>query len=108
VLQHRALTISETAVWFDLDRGTISRHLEVVPMGRSADVPVGSVPARQVGSRRLVLPDDVLGCRHTPAGAEPEAEEEGEGQDPDEVPAAAPPEGRSFHRLVGQVRCRRG
>ncbi len=101
-----ALSIRETALWFGGDRGTVAKHLQVVPMGSPARVPVGRIPARQVGSRRLVLPGDVLGCGHAPAGAQPGNQEECHGQDHDQAPAATSQERRDFDRSIDQLRHR--
>ena len=102
------LNLQETAAWFGGDRGTVAKHLTVVPMGEPGRVEVGRIPARQVGSRRFVLPGDVLGCGHAPAGTSPGEQEECHGQDDEEAPATTTTNRRDFDRSVDQLRHRRG
>jgi len=102
------LNVQETAAWFGGDRGTVAKHLTVVPMGKPGRVEVGRIPARQVGSRRFVLPGDVLGCGHAPAGTSPGVQEKCHGQDDEEASTTETTNRRDFNRSIDQLRHRGG
>ena len=61
VTDGRPLTISEAALWLGVDRNTLAANLRIIPIGQPPLVPAGQVPCRQLGSRRLIFPADLLG-----------------------------------------------
>ena len=83
VHRNQGLTITETAEWLGMDRGTVSKNLVEVPMGERPKLSPGAIPARRVGSARRILPCDVEGGRCARgdtaegAGSQPAAREEG-------------------------------
>ena len=98
-IKTEGMTIAEFAAWAGVDRRTLSQHLVVVAPGPPPPVPVGKIPARQVGNVVRIFAQDFLG------GAMSSGDSNGHAH-PQAASSSTRPS-RDWARQIARV-CRRG